>query len=467
VAQRRDALLTAALAIGDLVAVAAAYWIARDPGLHRWAVRHVALGEGAEPAIYITVPIWMAVLFACGLYERRRRIVVELRRVVEAVSLSMLAVVVLVLAGGIDAGEGWIAPAWAISLPMLIVWRLAASRVLRALQAHGFVGVRAIVVGSDEDSKALVRTLTRQRWRGYEVAGYVDIRGDQASASADDSPVWHSAERITDAVLHTDSGAVIVAASAMGEQTLPAVHHAVEPLGVEVLMSPVLPGLAASRIAVTPVDGLAMLALRRRRLRQSEAAAKRAIDIAGSASLLLLAAPLMAVIAVAIALGSPGPILFRQVRTGRDGHPFRMYKFRSMIIDAEERLDEIRAANEADGVLFKMQDDPRVHRVGGFLRRFSLDELPQLINVLRGDMSLVGPRPALPDEANRWDARWRARLLVKPGLTGLWQVNGRHDLAFDDYIRYDLFYVANWSLALDLLVLLRTLPALLTRRGAY
>ena len=279
--------------------------------------------------------------------------------------------------------------------------------------------------------------------------------------------MWHCAERITDAVVHADAGAVIVAGSAVGELTMSAVHAAVEPLGVEVLLSAGLPGIAASRVAVAHVDGLAMLALRRRRMRRSEAAVKRAIDIAGSASLLLVAAPFMAVIALAIAFSSPGPILFRQARVGRNGRTFRMHKFRSMVVDAELRLEEIRTANQADGVLFKLEDDPRVHGVGRFLRRLGLDELPQLVNVLRGDMSLVGPRPALPDEAERWNARWRARLLVKPGITGLWQINGRHDLAFDDYIRYDLFYVANWSLTLDLRVLARTLPALLARRGAY
>jgi lipopolysaccharide/colanic/teichoic acid biosynthesis glycosyltransferase len=159
--------------------------------------------------------------------------------------------------------------------------------------------------------------------------------------------------------------------------------------------------------------------------------------------------------------------MFVQERVGRGGQPFRMYKFRSMVVDAEALLDQVGSANQADGILFKMRDDPRVHPLGRTLRRFGLDELPQLFNVLRGDMSLVGPRPALPSETEHYDARLHARLLVRPGVTGLWQVNGRHELAFDDYVRYDLFYVANWSLRMDLSVLARTLPALLSRRGAH
>src|SRR5205807_9555159 len=163
------------------------------------------------------------------------------------------------------------------------LWRLVAAGAMRRLQARGFVGVRAVVVGSDEESRALVRTLTRQRWRGYEVASYVDVSEAAADTTPADSGVWHCAERITDAVVHADAGAVIVAGSAVGELTMSAVHAAVEPLGVEVLLSAGLPGIAASRVAVAHVDGLAMLALRRRRMRRSEAAVKRAIDIAGSA----------------------------------------------------------------------------------------------------------------------------------------------------------------------------------------
>ncbi|MBV9284791.1 MAG: sugar transferase, partial [Acidimicrobiia bacterium] len=179
------------------------------------------------------------------------------------------------------------------------------------------------------------------------------------------------------------------------------------------------------------------------------------------------AAPVMGVLALAVRLTSPGPAFFRQDRVGKDGKHFRMYKIRSMVADAEDQLEELERTNGADGVLFKMRQDPRVTRLGGVLRRWGLDELPQLINVMKGDMSLVGPRPALPRETVKYTDRVRARLRVKPGLTGLWQVNGRHELPFADYIRYDLFYVENWSLGLDLYVIGKTVPALLARRGSY
>jgi lipopolysaccharide/colanic/teichoic acid biosynthesis glycosyltransferase len=167
-----------------------------------------------------------------------------------------------------------------------------------------------------------------------------------------------------------------------------------------------------------------------------------------------------------VRLSGPGPILFRQRRVGQDGREFTLHKFRSMVRDAEQRLGSLSASNESDGLLFKMRDDPRITRVGKVLRNWSLDELPQLLDVLRGDMSIVGPRPPLPAEVANYDRWLRNRLRVKPGITGLWQVSGRHSLSFEDYVRYDLFYVENWSLALDLFISLRTIPAVLGRSGA-
>ena len=172
-------------------------------------------------------------------------------------------------------------------------------------------------------------------------------------------------------------------------------------------------------------------------------------------------------IAVLVRLSSPGPILFRQRRVGAQERGFTMLKFRTMVVNADAQRDGLAGLNEADGLLFKMRNDPRVTKVGRMLRRTSLDELPQLFNVLRGEMSLVGPRPALPEETTRYAELQRGRLRVKPGVTGLWQVNGRHDLAFEDYVRYDLFYVENWSLTMDLYILAKTIPALLTARGSY
>ena len=194
---------------------------------------------------------------------------------------------------------------------------------------------------------------------------------------------------------------------------------------------------------------------------------KRTFDLVVGGLIVLLGTPLWLLIAVGIKLQTPGPVFYRQERIGRDGKPFGMFKFRSMYVDAEARLAEIRAANEATGPLFKMKDDPRVTRIGKWMRKYSIDEFPQLINVLKGEMSLVGPRPPLPSETEQYsDHHWR-RMEVLPGMTGLWQVSGRSRLTFDEMVRLDLFYIENWSVGFDMSLILRTIPAVLLARGAY
>jgi lipopolysaccharide/colanic/teichoic acid biosynthesis glycosyltransferase len=201
-------------------------------------------------------------------------------------------------------------------------------------------------------------------------------------------------------------------------------------------------------------------------LSRSQRTLKRAFDLVVGGLLVVVLTPVLVACTLAVRLSGPGPILFRQRRVGRNGKVFHMHKFRSMVRDAEERQPALReVGNEADGPLFKLQRDPRVTRVGRVLRAWSLDELPQLFDVLRGEMSLIGPRPLVPYEVDLSDPWARIRVRVKPGITGLWQVAGRHRLSFDDLVRYDLFYIENWSLSMDLLILLRTVPAVLFRSG--
>jgi exopolysaccharide biosynthesis polyprenyl glycosylphosphotransferase len=195
--------------------------------------------------------------------------------------------------------------------------------------------------------------------------------------------------------------------------------------------------------------------------------AKRLFDVAVCVLLILAASPIMLMVAIAIRMDSRGPVLFQQERVGIEGRRFKMLKFRSMVSDAERRLNAVAHLNEGNGVLFKIKDDPRITRVGRVLRKFSLDELPQLFNVLAGSMSLVGPRPPLPNEVEAYESDVRRRLLVKPGLTGLWQVSGRSNLSWQDSVRLDLYYVENWSLAGDLIILLRTVRAVFHSTGAY
>ncbi|MDQ0240170.1 exopolysaccharide biosynthesis polyprenyl glycosylphosphotransferase [Arthrobacter bambusae] len=236
---------------------------------------------------------------------------------------------------------------------------------------------------------------------------------------------------------------------------------------VGLIMAPALTDIAGPRIHTQQVAGLPLIHVTTPTLEAGQRVAKRLFDVAVSAALIVLVSPLLAVLALLVKLDGPGPSLFRQERVGFEGTPFKMLKFRSMVVDAEARLTELADRNEGSGLLFKVKNDPRITRIGGFLRRYSLDELPQLFNVLSGSMSLVGPRPPLSSEVEAYEQDVRRRLLVKPGVTGLWQVSGRSNLSWQDSVRLDLYYVENWSLAGDLIILLRTARAVFGGHGAY
>jgi exopolysaccharide biosynthesis polyprenyl glycosylphosphotransferase len=260
---------------------------------------------------------------------------------------------------------------------------------------------------------------------------------------------------------------VFVAASAVDGEDLKAIAKAVRLSGVEVRITATLPEVLASRLTVQPLGGLAALSLQPVRLSGGQVIAKFTFDILVAGCLALVLSPLLAAIAIGVKLSSPGPVLFRQRRIGLRGRPFTMMKFRTMRIGADRDVASLRTEHQVQDVMFKMRDDPRVTRVGRWLRRFSLDELPQLFNVIRGDMSLVGPRPALPEEVARYEDWHLDRLEVPPGITGLWQISGRADLSFDECVQLDLFYIENWSLAYELFILAKTIPVLLSQRGAY
>jgi len=240
-----------------------------------------------------------------------------------------------------------------------------------------------------------------------------------------------------------------------------------EATGVRTRVVPDLFQLSLGGVDVEDLNGIPLIGVKRSSLTGLNQVLKRGFDLTLASVGALLTAPLWGLIAVAIKLDSPGPVLFRQTRVGRDGRTFTFYKFRSMRVGAEAELGALRSQNEADGPLFKIRDDPRVTRVGRIIRRTSLDEMPQVINVLRGEMSLVGPRPPIPEEVELYREWHRRRLAIQPGMTGLWQVSGRSDLSFDEMVLLDIYYDENWSLPQDLMILLRTIPQVFFGDGAY
>ena len=349
-----------------------------------------------------------------------------------------------------------------------LVGRFVARCVLRRLRAQGRCGKRVVVVGRGTAVLDLVAQVRRERFAGMEVVAACVTPADRVRVAAATAVPVGGLDDVVEIAGRLGADTIAVtSASETAAQYLRQLSWQLEGTGIELLVAPGLIEVAGPRLHIRPLEGLPLLSIEQPRFEGWQSVIKGGLDRVTAALGLLFLSPLLCAVAVAIKLSGPGPVLFRQERVGVNGKAFTMLKFRSMVVDADRHLDELRAENISDGVLFKMRIDPRVTPIGRVLRRLSLDELPQLLNVLGGSMSLVGPRPPLPGEVARYDAPVHRRLLVKPGLTGLWQVSGRSDLPWEEAVRLDLRYVENWSLAMDLLILAKTVRAVLGSSGAY
>lgn len=348
----------------------------------------------------------------------------------------------------------------------LISARFVRRQAMHAVHRRGALLTPVIVAGESGHVDAIAKVLRRESWLGYRVVGAVT--SDRAEQTPSGLPVLGS---VADTVSLIDDHDIATVIFAEGAFASPAAFRRMawelEEQDVQMIVVPALTDVSAQRLDVRPVAGLPLVDVDRPQAIEAARWIKRTWDVIGSALILLLIAPVMGLVALAIKLEDGGPVMFRQTRVGLKGQTFDCLKFRSMCVDAEARLAALAAQNEGAGPLFKMTHDPRITRVGRFIRRFSLDELPQLWNALRGDMSLVGPRPALPTEVAQYDSDARRRLDVRPGLTGLWQVSGRSNLSWDDTVRLDLYYVDNWSMVQDLMILAKTARAVVGSSGAY
>jgi len=339
--------------------------------------------------------------------------------------------------------------------------------ILHRARRGGACMHRVLVLGHAPAVAQMTRQLHRRYHHGFQVIGACLPLDQVAAAGATlGVPVFGGLGAAANSA--TAAGADTVMVLSCPELDGPMLRRLAWELerdDIDLFVSSSLVDTAGDRITVRPLDGLPMMHIEHPRLSGARRLVKGLFDIVVAIVLLLLLAPLFLVIAIVIKVDTGGPVFFRQVRVGRGGEPFRMVKFRSMHVDAEARLAAVRG--DGDEVLFKMRADPRITRSGRLLRRYSLDELPQLVNVVLGEMSLVGPRPPLPAEVDRYPDDMRRRLVVKPGMTGLWQVSGRSDLSWEDSIRLDLQYVENWSLTVDLVILMRTAMAVMRGSGAY
>ncbi|MBK8076646.1 MAG: sugar transferase [Kineosporiaceae bacterium] len=342
-----------------------------------------------------------------------------------------------------------------------------ARQVLYALRRRGRCTHRVVVVGLERSVDELITRLSRQPDGGVEVVAAC-LRSAKGETVAG-VPVAGTPDEAQAIVRRHHAHAILITAwSEIGEDDLRRLSWDLEGSGIQLFVAPRLTEVAVPRMHLQTIGGVPLLSVDEPEFTGLRRVAKGGLDMILASVALVLLAPVMIAVAIAVRIDSRGPVFFRQERVGKDSRPFKMTKFRSMYVDAEERLAQLTHLNEhGGGPLFKMKDDPRVTRVGAFLRKYSLDELPQLFDVLCRTMSVVGPRPPLAREVAAYEKDVHRRLLVKPGITGLWQVSGRSDLTWEESVRLDLGYVENWSLGLDLSIIARTVVAVLARRGAY
>jgi len=354
----------------------------------------------------------------------------------------------------------------------LVVVLLTCSRIVWdwiwwKLRKRGIGVDRLLIVGLGQVGRAIMRAVMVRPDLGYEIVGFVDDDPGKATDGIGPFRGMGDTGALSSVIREQRIDEVIVTLPWQYHRTIMNIVDNCERQNVRARIVPDLFQISLNRMDIDDINGIPLLGFKQVSIRGWNLAVKRAIDVIFSSIGLLLLSPLMACIALAIKLGSPGPVLFAQTRVGKGGRPFIALKFRSMRAGADQEVSDLADRNEATGPIFKIRLDPRVTPVGRFLRRTSLDELPQLYNVLRGEMSLVGPRPPIPSEVRQYKEWHRERLAVSPGLTGLWQVSGRSDVTFDEMVLMDIYYIENWSLWLDFRIMLRTIPTVLFADGAY
>ena len=419
---------------------------------------------------YVGLPLgWLVALWGHGAYDRRYLGVGsdEYKRVFRASITAAATVSFLAFAFKIDLSRLSVGTALVGSSLYIVAGRFLARRILVLVRRQGRAVHRVLLVGNFSDATDVLTAVTRVPAAGLVPVG-IHLTEGFSSGRVTDSPVPVFRGRdLLSLVRDLGADTVAVCGSARAEPgELRRLGWQLEGTGIDLVVAPQLTDVAGPRVHVRPVEGLPLLHVEEPKLSGMAWLFKNVMDRLIAAVLLALLSPLFVVLSLLIRLGDRGKAFFKQSRVGREGKVFQVIKFRTMYPDAEERLAQLVDQNESDGLLFKIKDDPRITPVGRLLRKTSLDELPQLINVLKGEMSLVGPRP-LPAEDGDFLGDVRRRLLVKPGITGLWQVSGRSELSWDDAVRLDLYYVDNWSLAFDLVILWRTVGVVFARRGAY
>ena len=454
----------AAVFIADLNAVALALLAANI--LHRW----VKPDDPSTTTEYFwlflaTFPIWPLSFTRQYLYRARHiaRSIDEAERIVKAIFYGFMGVFAVAIFAQVTLSRVLAIEAFVLMVLFVGIERSIARYMFKKGRSNGENLRNVLIVGKNAEGELVRDMLDTDPSHGYKVLGYLE---DELPNGIED---LENTTKALAAIKSANAGGVIVASTGIEVGTSNRLIRTLTENDVHVELSSTLCDIASDRLTIRPLGRFPMVYIEPVERNGWRASLKQMFDYILGTFLFLGTLPILLGAMIGIKATSPGPVFFKQVRVGRDGEEFEVYKLRTMVIDAEKQLENVRHLNEAKGPIFKIKDDPRITKIGGILRKTSIDELPQFINVLRGEMSIVGPRPALPSEVEQWKPVLRNRLRVQPGITGMWQVGGRldGDGDGDDYGQLDLYYVDNWTLVTDLTIILRTVPAVLLQKGSY
>ncbi len=454
------------MVLADLLAVSAG--MAAAISIYRWRLGPL---QDAVAVAVLSLPVWPLLFAQQGLYQARHvaRRIEEFRRLVNAVVAGVIALAGISVLLQISLSRGWILLAGGGVMIATAIEREGVRAYVAHLRRTGRMSRRVVLVGENSEADELSDMLRHSSELGYDVVGRVTSNPVEPGSEvqhAHDVPHLGQTEDILAIVRRHQASGVVVATTDIDLERANRLVRDLTREGIYVELSSAMKDIATRRVTLRPLGRYPVMCVEPVAQGGSRAVFKRTFDIVCACIGLVLTSPILLVAAAAIRISSGPGVLFAQTRVGKDGNPFTVYKLRTMVPNAESMLPSLMDRNEASGPMFKMTDDPRVTRVGAFLRKTSIDELPQLLNVVTGKMSLVGPRPALPHEAVQWNDDLKERLRVKPGITGNWQVNGRFTASIEDYQRLDMYYVDNWSIVTDLVILAKTVPAVLKRKGA-
>lgn len=400
----------------------------------------------------------------------------EFSRIANSVTTGLVVLILATFALRLyGISRAWMLLAWSLAFVFVCLGRLGFRRLIRHLRRVGYLQSRTLIVGDNEEARDLLRRVVNRKESGLVAVGFA---GEGAAALRDQGVSWVGPiSNVRQAVQNYGAETLVIASSALSHGQIARVLESIRDLPLDIHISSGLFEILTPRVFVKEMGGIPMTTVRGISLTPGKLRTKRAFDFVATSFILVAAGPFLTTIALIVKLSSPGPVLFKQERVGRGGKPFMMYKFRSMQVDCDQSVHrELATAQIAMGVpdvvdeakdTYKTQDDPRITPIGRWIRKFSIDEMPQLLNVMKGEMSLVGPRPALPYEVEMYEDWMMRRLDAVPGMTGLWQVSGRANLPYNEMVKLDIYYLRNWSLRFDLSIMLRTIPAVLFPRGAY